>query len=304
MNFKSFVCLNKLFLLKQKLQACWTILYNSGYDSSLSLTEDYIKQKSPSNFDPSTPLELSDDGIEFLRGLWKLYSRSKEAHVSIVNKIFATMKEGCPFVPSEVTIIRNEQIKLKAWINIWQMLVHTNYKLAFRYALYLGYEGNLKKFVKVIKNNWNLFDKLKKSIYECIVIGKLPIILNSILESVVSEGPRSGVFKLSKHEALVVTEVDEQALAFNKAFNRYSACSLVYDGTTESGNFIKSVYKKLPKQLPTAIIDVSNEVEAHSPLEGYLEYFRKKSLPIFKLRIPLENPNGLIEFIGELIKKR
>lgn len=234
-----------------------------------------------------------------------MYSRSKETHISIVNRIFATMKEGCPFIPSEVAIIRNEQMKLKTWINIWQMLVHTNHKVAFRYALYLGYDGNLKKFVKVIKgNNWNLFDELKESVYECVVIGKLPTILNSILESVRREGPRSGVFNLSKHEALVVTEVDEQTLTFSRVFSRYSACSLVYDGTTESGNFIKSVYKKLPKQFPTAIIDVSNEVEVHSPLERCLEYFRKKSLPIFKLRIPVEDPNELIEFIGRLVKKR
>eukprot|EP00826_Nyctotherus_ovalis_P046722 TRINITY_DN5314_c0_g2_i12.p1 TRINITY_DN5314_c0_g2~~TRINITY_DN5314_c0_g2_i12.p1 ORF type:complete len:214 (+),score=41.76 TRINITY_DN5314_c0_g2_i12:1222-1863(+) len=213
------------------------------------------------------------------------------------------MKEGCPFIPSEIAMITGDQIELKNWVSIWQMLVHTNYKLAFRYALYLGYSGNIKRFIKEVKgDNWSLFEEIKKSVYECVIIGKLPTVLNALVDSVRSEGPRSAAFPLPKGEALVVTELDECSLALNRRFNRYSACSLVYDGTSKSGQFIKSVYKQLPTKLPTAIIDVSNQIPG--PLERYLNYFKKKSLPVFRLRLPIENPEALLEFINKLVKNK
>lgn len=297
------MCLNKLFLLKQKLQACWTVLYTFGYDANLNLSEEYVNEKSACNFDIGSELELSSEGVTFVKRLWSLYSRSKIAHISIVSQIFATMKEGCPFIPSEIAMIVGDQIELKNWVSIWQMLVHTNYKLAFRYALYLGYSGNIKKFIKEVKgNNWSLFEEMKKSVYECVVVSRLPTILNILVDSVQNESPRSAAFPLPKGEALVVTELDAHSLALSRTFSRCSACSLVYDGTNESGQFIKSVCEQLPAKLPTAIIDVSNQVPG--PLERYLGYFQKKSLPVFRLRLPVENPEALLEFISKLVKNK
>ena len=120
MNFKAFVCLNELFILKQKIQSCWTILYKFGYDEKLSLSQQYLSEKCANDFDENNEYELSQDGIDFIKNIWNLYTHDNVTDISIVDKIFSPMGTGCPFSVTKITNIQNNQIKLKTWISIWQ----------------------------------------------------------------------------------------------------------------------------------------------------------------------------------------
>ncbi len=61
------------------------------------------------------------------------------------------MRGGCPFRADEVAVIKGGRIARQTWIDIWQMLVYTNYRAAFPYALYVGYDRTFLEFVDVIK---------------------------------------------------------------------------------------------------------------------------------------------------------
>jgi len=280
-----------MLLLKQKIQVCWTMLFNFGYNTDLMLDKEYIKSKLD-NLPKKGVFELSKDGIQFLVMLWNQYEDTEVADIHILERIFSTMEGGCPFLAREIAIIENGKITLSTWIGIWQMLVHNNQQQAFEWALYLGYNRSLKSFIEVIRTDkWSIFENKKKSVFECGVIQRIPMFFDKLIGPSL-EKVRSVVISLEDNKTLIMREVSADNV------KGCDMCLFVHDGSVESANFINGHCKDIT--LSKAIIDISEGVNVAVPVEEVIQSTKGTIIP--KAKVSLDSKTQVIQSINRLQK--
>lgn len=304
MSLKAFVYLNKILLLKQKVQACWTILFSFGYDTNLSLTEDYIQSRSK-NFASDGVVELSKDGIDFLIMLWDQYEDTEVADMYILEKMFSTLEGGCPFFISEIAVVNDGKVTLSTWTDVWQMLVRDDCKQAFRYALYLGYDKFLENFVTVIKkSNWQIFGTQEKSVFGCALVERKVTLLSRLI-GLSQETTRSAVLSLAKNKTLVMREVRRENIEEllgneSKKLKEFDMCLFIHDGSLESADFIKAYHTQISKALPKAIIDISEGASEEVTAEQLAKSLKDALVP--KARVSLDSKTQVVEAVRRLAK--
>ena len=169
---------------------------------------------------------------------------------------------------------------------------------SFEYALYLGYENNIKTFVKTIYlNNWNFFSEPEKSVFQCFIVERSNIILNRLIVPIQNEENKLGIFTVKKDETIILTEVT----SVDNNLKRYSIYAFVYDGTTESCDLIRREYIKLPMEIPRVLINIAND-SSFSSLEALIKELDLNYIP--SSQISLNNPKALMKFISNSIRNQ
>lgn len=61
------------------------------------------------------------------------------------------MEGGLPFRVTEMINLKRGRITIIDWLQIWDLLFFTNYMEAFKYILYIGFDGRLTDCAKIKK---------------------------------------------------------------------------------------------------------------------------------------------------------
>lgn len=322
---QSFICMNKLLLLKQKPQACWTILFKFGYDTKLNLDEKYVARKYEKIdktvlYDEKTEFELGENGKSFLTNIWNsVNNNSKICELHILEKIFETLEGGCPFYPTELTMIKDGKISIEQWISIWQLLLFNDFHEAFKYAIYTGFEGDFSEFAKIYnksQDSW-IFENSERNVFRCCLIESLPMFIPKFIGELHDPNqnePRFIAFPLKNNDNKISTIIYGNYIGENlqKIKEEYDIYAFIHDGSKESFNLITNARKILAKKAICVIIDISgkndqinkkDKIFSYIPVEEISSYSKIPMKNVIKIQLTTENINEINEFIITVIKE-
>ncbi|MBA0687630.1 hypothetical protein Goari_015145, partial [Gossypium aridum] len=72
LTLTGFLFLHALFIEKGRLETTWTVLRKFGYNNDIKLSDDLIPHSSVKRA-PDQSVELTNEAIEYLRGIYELF---------------------------------------------------------------------------------------------------------------------------------------------------------------------------------------------------------------------------------------
>ncbi len=121
-SFEAFKSLQRVLILKMKLQTNWTILRHFWYDDNLQIPDERIFDGSIRDADlvDARNVEISQEGIAYLTKLFKWQCRPNENKIDIqeIEKIFSTTDKPVPWKLKLETVYDNG-ISCDMWVGLW-----------------------------------------------------------------------------------------------------------------------------------------------------------------------------------------
>jgi EF hand associated/Ras family len=140
-----FFQLQKMMILRLKINVCWTLLRHFGYDNDLNLNIEFVLKKFPNQ-----SVELSQASLLFLTKIFEQYSKDNLLSFESFMDVFSPAKSPPwnqnsldPHAWSEIYEIvpsTGEYLYLRCWLALWHMLTLQNYNNALKYLIYIGCE--------------------------------------------------------------------------------------------------------------------------------------------------------------------
>lgn len=143
-----FLYLNTLFIRRGRLETTWTILRAFGYGLDLELEEAFVRPAF--EVDPTTSVELSPHGYQFLTDLFEAYDADRDGALSDqeLAALFSTAPGGRhPWhgtgFPQETTTTNDiGSVTLQGWLAQWSMTTLLDHRVTLAYMAYLGYPSH------------------------------------------------------------------------------------------------------------------------------------------------------------------
>ncbi|PON55290.1 Parvalbumin [Parasponia andersonii] len=186
-----FLFLHALFIEKGRLETTWAVLRRFGYDDDLKLREDFIPV--PSNRAPDQTMELTNEAVEFLRGIFRLFDTDNDGALkpSEVDELFCTAPDRpwneAPYEDAaERTALGN--LSLNGFLSEWALMTLLDPLRSLANLMYIGYSGDPASALRV--NRRRIIDqkkhKTERNVFQCFVFGAKnagkSALLNSLLE--------------------------------------------------------------------------------------------------------------------------
>ena len=144
-SLEGFVQLQKMMILRLKINVCWTMLRHYGYEDNLSFPLDFVLKKAPQQ-----SVELSRSALLFLVKIFDQFSEESLLTFHRFQEIFSTVSTppwdcdnhdpGVWIKIFEIVPSDGEVIPLQSWLALWHMLTLQNYFSALRYLILIGCE--------------------------------------------------------------------------------------------------------------------------------------------------------------------
>lgn len=144
-TLEGFIQLQKMMILRLKINVCWTMLRHYGYQDDLTLPLDFVLKKAPQQ-----SVELSRQTLLFLAKVFDQYSEEKLLSFERFQEIFATLS-GTPWEPNgtdlnawreifDMVPSNFEKLPLQSWLALWHMLTLQSYFSALKNLILIGCE--------------------------------------------------------------------------------------------------------------------------------------------------------------------
>ncbi|XP_051912636.1 uncharacterized protein LOC127594957, partial [Hippocampus zosterae] len=142
-SFEGFVALQKKCIELLKIQTCWTVLRHFGYDDSLRLKEDGVKEDLP-NTASGESIELSPESLRFLsKEFFRHASHSSLPLDRLPQVFFAQNAEVFPEPRKHIYMKNQDSLELEEWLMLWHLLWFEDVMWGFKVMRYLGFVGSL-----------------------------------------------------------------------------------------------------------------------------------------------------------------
>ncbi|PON63932.1 Parvalbumin [Trema orientale] len=191
LTLTGFLFLHALFIEKGRLETTWAVLRRFGYDNDLKLREDFIPV--PSSRAPDQTMELTNEAVEFLRGIFRLFDTDNDGALkpSEVDELFCTAPDRpwneAPYEDAaERTALGN--LSLNGFLSEWALMTLLDPLRSLANLMYIGYSGDPASALRV--NRRRRIDqkkhKTERNVFQCFVFGAKnagkSALLNSLLE--------------------------------------------------------------------------------------------------------------------------
>ncbi|ORX81805.1 mitochondrial Rho 1 [Basidiobolus meristosporus CBS 931.73] len=197
-----FLFLHTLFIQRGRLETTWTVLRKFGYGDDLTLREDFLLP--PFEVEPDCTVELSPSGYQFFTELFQVFDKDKDGALKTdeLERLFSTTPEnpwtrhGFPH-----TTITNEMgaVTLQGFLAQWSMTTLLDYKTTLEYMAYLGFEGDARTCLKVVKRKMDKKrGKIQRSVFLAYVIGAAGSGKTSLLKGFVNKPFTEGYVPTTK----------------------------------------------------------------------------------------------------------
>ncbi|KAI3638897.1 hypothetical protein MIR68_003395 [Amoeboaphelidium protococcarum] len=178
LTVEGFVYLHSLFIQRGRRETIWKVLRKFGYDNQVELRFDFISPELKVGDGDAT--ELSPRGYQFFIDLFRRFDLDHNGSLSDqeINALFST----CPVfngtrIPwsnySERTVSNGPELTLQGFLALWSMTTLLDYNKTLAYLAYLGFEGDSRSAVKVIKNrrDGTIRKRNARNVFHCLLLG-------------------------------------------------------------------------------------------------------------------------------------
>ncbi|GLT56271.1 hypothetical protein SLA2020_293230 [Shorea laevis] len=213
LTLTGFLFLQALFIEKGRLETIWTVLRKFGYNNDIELLDELIPYSSLKRA-PDQSVELTNDAIEFLKGLYELFDIDCDNNLRPyeVEDFFSTAPESpwndAPYKDAaEKTAL--EGISLDAFLSEWALMTLLDPARAVKNLIYVGYPGDPASAIRVTRRR--RLDRKKqqseRNVFHCFVFGPKNAGKSSLMNSFLGR-PYSGAYTLSTDERYAVNVVE------------------------------------------------------------------------------------------------
>jgi Ras family protein T1 len=220
-----FLYLHAYFIQKGRLETTWTVLRAFGYGDDLSLREDFLRPHL--DIPPDATVELSSTGHAFFTNLFRMHDQDHDgalSEIELSNLFLAS--PGNPWDAMEVKTLTTDQdaMTLQGFLSLWAMTTLLDSTLTLAYLAYLGFDGDTRAALKVIRNTKKA--TVPRSSFLCYVFGGAGVGKSRFLSRFVQQ-PYIGKYSQTKQPFTAVNVVEvkgrELTLAMQEFGSKYEA---------------------------------------------------------------------------------
>ncbi|XP_022743063.1 mitochondrial Rho GTPase 1-like isoform X2 [Durio zibethinus] len=189
LTLTGFLFLHALFIEKGRLETTWTVLRKFGYNNDIKLSDDLIPYSSFKRA-PDQSVELTNEAIEFLKGVYELFDGDLDNNLRPieVEDVFSTAPESpwndAPYKHAvEKTALGG--LSLDAFLSEWALMTLLDPARSLENLIYIGYHGDPSSAISVTRRR-HLDRKKKQSernVFQCFVFGPVNAGKSALLNS-------------------------------------------------------------------------------------------------------------------------
>ncbi|MBA0561744.1 hypothetical protein Golob_018544, partial [Gossypium lobatum] len=191
LTLTGFLFLHALFIEKGRLETTWTVLRKFGYNNDIKLSDDLIPHSSVKRA-PDQSVELTNEAIEYLRGIYELFDGDLDNNLRPVEveDVFSTAPDSpwndVPYKDAaEKTALGG--LSLDAFLSEWALMTLLDPARSLENLIYIGYPGDPSSAIRVTKRR--RLDRKKqqseRNVFQCFVFGPAnagkSVLINSFL---------------------------------------------------------------------------------------------------------------------------
>ncbi|KAE8660646.1 Mitochondrial Rho GTPase 3 [Hibiscus syriacus] len=176
LTLEGFLFLHALFIEKGRLETTWAVLRKFGYNDELKLRDDILPV--PTKHAPDQNVELTNEAIDFLRGIFRLYDSDNDGSLqpSEFDDIFVTAPESPwtaePYVDAAERTPQGN-LTLNVFLSEWALMTSLEPALSLANLICIGYGGDPTSALRVTRRR--SVDRKKKqtekNVFHCFVFG-------------------------------------------------------------------------------------------------------------------------------------
>ncbi|GKV08979.1 hypothetical protein SLEP1_g20546 [Rubroshorea leprosula] len=189
LTLTGFLFLHALFIEKGRLETTWTVLRKFGYNNDIELLDELIPYSSFKRA-PDQSVELTNDAIEFLKGLYELFDSDFDNNLrpQEVEELFSTAPESpwsdAPYKDAaERTALGG--LSLDAFLSEWALMTLLDPARTLKNLIYVGYPGDPASAIRVTRRR--RLDRKKqqseRNVFQCFIFGPKTAGKSSLLNS-------------------------------------------------------------------------------------------------------------------------
>uniref|UniRef100_A0A5B7BEV4 Putative Mitochondrial Rho GTPase 1 n=1 Tax=Davidia involucrata TaxID=16924 RepID=A0A5B7BEV4_DAVIN len=213
LTLTGFLFLHALFIEKGRLETTWTVLRKFGYNNDIRLCDD--QRPSPIRRTPDQSVELTNEAVEFLRGIFFLYDIDGDGSLRPpeLEDLFSTAPESpwneAPYrEAAEKTALGG--LSLDGFLSEWALMTHLDPIRSVEYLIYIGYAGDPSSAIRVTRRR--RLDRKKqqseRNVFQCFVFGPKEAGKSALLNSFIGRY-FSDVYTSTTDERYAVNVVDQ-----------------------------------------------------------------------------------------------
>ncbi|XVF41940.1 hypothetical protein PTKIN_Ptkin01aG0321100 [Pterospermum kingtungense] len=214
LTLTGFLFLHALFIEKGRLETTWTVLRKFGYNNDIKLSDDQIPYSSFHRA-PDQSVELTNEAIEFLRGVYESFDNDLDNNLRPieVEDVFSTAPESpwnvAPYKDAvEKTALGG--LSLDAFLSEWSLMTLLDPARSLEYLIYLGYPGDPSSAIRVTRRR-RLDRKRQQSernVFQCFVFGPRNSGKSALMNALLGR-PYSDSYSPTANERYAVNVVEQ-----------------------------------------------------------------------------------------------
>ncbi|KAJ4719482.1 Mitochondrial Rho GTPase [Melia azedarach] len=214
LTLAGFLFLHALFIEKGRLETTWTVLRKFGYNNDIKLADELIPYSSFKRA-PDQSVELTNEAIDFLRGIFELFDSDNDNSLRPieVEDLFSTAPE-CPWDEApykdaaEKTALGG--LSLDGFLSEWALMTLLDPARSLENLIYIGYPGDPSSAVRVTRKR--RIDRKKqqseRNVFQCFIFGPKNAGKSALLNSFLGR-PFSDNYSPTTDERYAVNVVDQ-----------------------------------------------------------------------------------------------
>ncbi|XVF06106.1 hypothetical protein REPUB_Repub06bG0019500 [Reevesia pubescens] len=213
LTLTGFLYLHALFIEKGRLETTWTVLRKFGYNNDIRLSDDLIPYSSFKRA-PDQSVELTNEAIEFLKGIYELFDSDLDNNLRPieVEDVFSTAPESpwndAPYKDAaEKTALGG--LSLDAFLSEWALMTLLDPARSLENLIYIGYPGDPSSAIRVTRRR--RLDRKKqqseRNVFQCFVFGPANAGKSSLMNSFLGR-PYSDIYSPTTDERYAVNVVE------------------------------------------------------------------------------------------------
>ncbi|KAL5783672.1 hypothetical protein ACOSP7_008701 [Xanthoceras sorbifolium] len=214
LTLAGFLFLHALFIEKGRLETTWTVLRKFGYNNDIKLADELIPYASFKRA-PDQSVELTNEAIEFLRGIFELFDVDTDNTLRPieVEDLFSTAPESpwdeAPYKDApEKTALGG--LSLDGFLSQWALMTLLDPARSVENLIYIGYPGDPSSAIRVTRRR--RLDRKKqqseRNVFQCFVFGPKHAGKSALLNSFIGR-PFSDDYSSTTEERYAVNVVDQ-----------------------------------------------------------------------------------------------